>query len=276
MTPRLVAGLALIGAGVLGVMGILGTFAPAKDFAERAVAIRASLTCPRLPPNERPTLAADAMLDTENRLVLAFRTFPEELNRERLRAKRAACDVLALQFTTPIVSAGFAQPASGPQYEPQSCTPTRGYVGCVALSGDVFEAARGQVTVVSTVKPRYASYGTREVEIAMQSVSPGLAFELAFALPLEASPTRLAPTPDHIIGAARTRLFYRSSSEFGSSMALSGGRVRSETIAVKIAYEFPDRARLEAVLLILLSTLLGIGATLVVEEGLRGGAGSSR
>lgn len=267
MSTRGFFGVLLSSVSVLVVLIITGSIGERGKYTDAALVARIGMDCPRLTDEDRMEVQAKAIILDDEKVALSFSAFGGELNRaERVRVVRA-CDAILYQFNFEPNDVRLPRPLDPPiRPKEANCPKGSPFLACFLVSGDTYQKSRGHLVVDTGQSARFESFGTRQIEIGIQSLLPETDITLEVSLPDGTFPSQVVPSPDHVIGSARTQLFFQSSGQFGPSAPAQDGRAIIETLGVKLQYLFPAKSKWENVILFIVSAICGIGATFLAEE----------
>lgn len=237
--------------------------------------------CPRLPAESEITFRTRLNLAPNGGVQIRFNLFrPGAQSREEIRKSLKACDGVLLRFNFVPVDFRFAPHLEPIQLPMQKC---RIEETCVELSGENFINSHGSLFIATGVSDRYESFSTRELRFGIMGGRPFVQPDIDLTLPTGFIPDTSLPNPDYIESARSTKLYWRGSPDFGS--LAPNLDIRSTTgkdigilqrVGAHIRYSSPNLKRIETSMLILFSTLFGIGAGLVIESFIQNRQGTQK
>lgn len=263
---KLLVGFILSLLSLLALLFLIGSIGERGKYSESAVLIRTAMECPRLRDGEEMELQAAALVSERDEIDLRFSAFGSELNRSERRRLVGSCDSVLYQLNFEPKDIKLAGPHDPPIRPGRtSCPPNGPFIACFEVGGETYITSRGHLVINTGRFSRYESFGSRQVDVGIQSMRPDTNISLEISLPDASFPTQVIPGPNHMIASARTQLYFESNDKFGPSGPSDAGRAVLETLGVKLQYFFPAKDRLENILLFIVSAVFGIGSTLFVE-----------
>ena len=239
-------------------------------FRERAIRARVSPECNGLKPTDTLQIGSEFVVLKDSKVLLKILLFDRINDNIEQQQLVDACSSVRydLNFIPDEVRYLPHDDATNVERTEVKCRTDFKY--CFLIDGDSYRKSRGRITIFTGRSARRETYSSRLLEIGFSSTDTRANIEAEILLPQEAIPMYLVPPPIHMISSASTKLYYRGSSQFGSKKPILGAR-RSifQRLGVKITYQYPKKAKVEDIIILISSTIFGIGVALMIEGWFR-------